>query len=119
MQETTIGINDQSKGREKEQKWNDTCVKDILLFQVITELCIDCRKALLEWIETECQIRFVPRHANTLKNTYNSCWQVAIRLDEWNDFGTTSRRRYEQHVLGVSQYGVIEQDAKEHESQGK
>lgn len=51
--------------------------------------------------------------------TYNSDGQVEIRLDERNNFCSTLGCGNHEHILGITQDGVVEENAKEHERQGK
>jgi hypothetical protein len=52
-------------------------------------------------------------------DTYNGDRQVEIGLDEGNHFGSTLGCGDHQDILRVTQDGVVEQDAKEHQRQGK
>lgn len=52
------------------------------------------------------------------ERTYNGGRQIDICFEKRDDFGTALRCSNHQDIFGVTQYRVIEQDAKEHECEG-
>lgn len=93
VQDSIVGINDQCKGSEEDEERQNTCVKYVFLLEFVTKSGVD-----------GCES--------------NGRRKIAIRFDERNNFGARLWGCYHQHVLRVSQNGVVEEDAEKHDCQG-
>mmetsp|Transcript_18047 Transcript_18047/g.26713 ORF Transcript_18047/g.26713 Transcript_18047/m.26713 type:complete len:90 (-) Transcript_18047:511-780(-) len=89
MQKCSIGKDEPRKSSKKDQKGNRAGIKDVLLLHAITQFRIDGGKS-------------------------NGGGKIDISLDEGNHLGTTFWCRYHEDILGISQNGVIEENAEKH-----
>lgn len=47
--------------------------------------------------------------------THNGRWKIDVGLDKGDDFGTGFGSCYHEHVFGITQNSVVEEDTKEHQ----
>jgi hypothetical protein len=86
-------VDEKSEGTEEKDEWDDATVEELLIIQNIGELGVEDGET-------------------------NGHWQVDPCLQEGDDFSTGTWSSDDKDILGISEDGIIEKDAKEHETEG-
>ena len=92
MKHITDWIEHKGKSSEESNEWDNACVEELLVGQHIGQLGV--------------------QHSEP-----NGHWKVHPCLQEGNNLSTGTWCSHNQHILGISQNGVVEQDAEEHHSE--
>mmetsp|Transcript_5666 Transcript_5666/g.14450 ORF Transcript_5666/g.14450 Transcript_5666/m.14450 type:complete len:476 (+) Transcript_5666:346-1773(+) len=85
------GVHDERKGAEKNHERHEDRVEEPITVHQVGQASVDGGEA-------------------------DSCGQVDVRLEERDDLSARSGGSHDEHVFGVTQDGVVEEDAEHHES---
>lgn len=94
VDQITVGVEQEGEGAEEGDEGEHASVEELLPGQDVGELGVEEHEA-------------------------DGHGEVHPRLQEGDDLGAAALGRDHQHVLGVAEDGVVEQDAEEHQTQGQ
>ena len=94
MQGALHRIDKEGKGGEKGDEGGDDAVEDLITRELVGQLRVEHGEA-------------------------DRARKVDVRLQKRDDLGTRLGCSHDEHIFGVSQDGVVKQDGKKHESEGK
>ena len=92
VQECLLGIDEEGEADKEGEEGGDDAVEDLLARVLVGELRVEHGEG-------------------------DRAREVDVSLQEGDDLGTRLWRRHDEHVLGVTQDGVVEEDGKEHEAE--
>mmetsp|Transcript_26599 Transcript_26599/g.57882 ORF Transcript_26599/g.57882 Transcript_26599/m.57882 type:complete len:201 (+) Transcript_26599:1288-1890(+) len=92
MQPVAVGVQDEGEGSEEGQERRDHNIEESLGGEHVHELGVANHEA-------------------------NGHGKVDPSLQERNDLGTGAGGSHDEHILGIAEDGVVEEDAEEHESE--
>lgn len=93
MEHITQWINEKGKGTKEKDKGDDATVEELLVVENIGELGVE-------------------------NGETNGHWEVDPCLQEGDNFSTRTWSSDDKDILGISEDGVVEKDAEEHETEG-